>query len=140
MHAVPSAGPAHAGGARVAEAAQRIGAGVKLDVDPAHLMLSARSSASSSLSRRPTSIPIRSRKLIRLLRSLPASTLTFQILLSRRPRVSPVQDGDPCIAADTIGAAAADMHLPSWPTSGTSITVQAQLVCSAAAIACPERT
>ena len=39
MHAVPFAGPAHADGARVVEAAQRIGAGVKLDVDPAHLML-----------------------------------------------------------------------------------------------------
>ena len=39
MHAVPFAGPADAGGARVVEAAQRIGGGVKLDVDPAHLML-----------------------------------------------------------------------------------------------------
>src|SRR6266446_8971922 len=46
----------------------------------ARLLVRAHSSASSSLSRRPTSIPIRSRKLIRLLRSLPpGSTLTFQI-------------------------------------------------------------
>ena len=39
MHAVSFAGPAHAGGARVVEAAQRIGVGVELDVDPAHFML-----------------------------------------------------------------------------------------------------
>jgi hypothetical protein len=96
---------------------------------------------SSSLSRRPTSIPIRSRKLIGVLRSLPpGSTLSFRILSVPKTSALSLHDGDPCIAADTIGAAAADMRLPSWPTSGTSTTAQAQLVCSAAAIACPERT
>jgi hypothetical protein len=51
-----------------------------------------------------------------------------------------LHDDNACIAADTIGAAAADMSLPSWPTPGTSITAQAQLVCSAAAFACPDWT
>jgi hypothetical protein len=39
MHAVPFAGPAYTSGTCIVEAAQRIGAGVKLDVDPAHFML-----------------------------------------------------------------------------------------------------
>jgi hypothetical protein len=39
MNCVPFAGSAHAGGARVVETAQHIGAAVKLDVDPAHFML-----------------------------------------------------------------------------------------------------
>jgi hypothetical protein len=50
-----------------------------------------------------------------------------------------VHNYDLCMAEDTMGAAAADMSSPSWPTLGTSITVQAQLVCSAGAAACPER-
>jgi hypothetical protein len=63
---VPFARSAHAGGARVVEAAQHIGAAVELDVYQCTSCSAAHSIASSSLSRRPTSIPIRSRKLISL--------------------------------------------------------------------------
>src|SRR5215475_10545047 len=106
MHAVPFAGPAHASSKLLSALA------------PASSWMSiqrtfcsaAHSSASSSLSRRPTSIPIRSRKLIRLLRSLlPGGTLTFQILHVPEEISSPLHDRDPCITAYTIGAAAADM-------------------------------
>ncbi len=39
MHCMPFAGSAHARGARIVEAVQRIGAAVELYVDPTHLML-----------------------------------------------------------------------------------------------------
>jgi hypothetical protein len=51
-----------------------------------------------------------------------------------------LHDNDACIAADTIGAAATDMSLPSRQTPGTSITAPAQLVCITAAVACPDWT
>jgi hypothetical protein len=74
-----------ADGARVVEDAQCIGAAVKLDVDRTHLMLRRQSSASSSLSRRPTSIPIRSRKLFGVLRLWPSNdALTSQILAVKK--------------------------------------------------------
>jgi hypothetical protein len=61
---VPFARSAHAGGARVVEAAQHIGAAVELNVYTMHIMLCGPLDRVFELELTPTSIPIRSRKLI----------------------------------------------------------------------------
>ena len=79
---VPFARSAHAGGARVVEAAQHIGAAVELDVDPVHFMLCGPLDRVFELEPTSDIIPIRSRKLIGFAPSA-ADSLKFQEFMTQ---------------------------------------------------------